>query len=529
MFGSIRVRLTLSHLAVIVLAMGLSGFLLLSFLERYFLQAAEDSLAAQARITAQALIPGAMPEWSSPVSSPPVPAAEVEAGGAGEVRPEEADLAPAYNAVQQQQLSNLSLQAENLPPPAGDPSLGSVDLTYLSDASLRLSAQLETRIRILDAGGIVLVDSRQEDQGKDLRADPLVARALAGGYASRTDQAGREAAMHLALPALVENRLVGVVYLSQPLRDVTAVLYDLRARWLMATAIALLLSAVAGLLLSGAIASPLRRLTAAAGAVARGQFDQQVPVRSRDEVGRLSRAFNDMTARLQSARQMQVDFVANVSHELRTPLTSIKGMVETLRDGAIADPEVRDRFLETAESETDRLIRLVNDLLLLSRADSEALNLRREPRNLTGLIRVAVDQLAHQARARELVVNVETSPDAPLAWVDPDRIEQVLVNLLDNAIKYSRPGGSVTIKVSAGQGQSPLVQVRDEGIGIPAEELPRVGQRFYRADRARSRAEGGSGLGLAIARALVAAHGGRLWLESREGQGTVVSFTLPSP
>lgn len=507
--------------------MGLSGFLLLSLLEGYFLQAIEDSLVAQARITAQALIPGAMIE------------------GLPEDIQTETNLAPAYNTLQQQQVSNLALQTENLPLPTDDLSLGDMDLTYLTDASLQLSAQLETRIRILDAQGVVLVDSQQEGQetgpsasspassgtgqaGQDLWTDPLVTQALSGQTASRVEEAGEEAVMHLALPALVDGRLMGVVYLSQPLRDVTAVLYDLRARWLLSTGIALLLSGVAGLLLSGAIARPVRRLTAAAGAVAQGQFDQRVPVRSRDELGRLSRAFNDMTARLRAARQMQIDFVANVSHELRTPLTSIKGMVETLRAGAIDDPEVRDRFLETAESETDRIMRLVNDLLLLSRADSEALNLRREVTDLAELVRSAVERLAHQAEDRELVLKVEASPNTPSAWIDPDRIEQVLVNLLDNAIKYSRPGGTVTVGVTAGPDQSALVQVRDQGIGIPAEDLSRIGQRFYRADKARSRAEGGSGLGLAIARALVDAHGGRLWLESQEGRGTVVSFTLPS-
>ena len=532
MFSSIRVRLTLSHLAVIILAMGLSGFLLLSFLERYFLQAMEDSLIAQARITAQALIPGAMIEGASPAP-------------ASQPQPRQADLAPAYNAVQQQQLSNLSLQAASVPTPTDDLSSSDVDLTYLTNASLRLSAQLETRIRILDAQGVMLVDSQHEGQGRDpatgsgrdpaassgrdLRTDPSVALALSGQTASRIEGVAGQAAMVVALPAVVDNRLVGVVYLSQPLRDVTAVLYDLRARWLLSTAIALLLSGAAGLLLSGTIARPLRRLTAAASAVARGQFNQQVAVRSRDEVGHLSQAFNDMTARLQTARQMQVDFVANVSHELRTPLTSIKGMLETLRDGAVDDPEVRDRFLETAESETDRLIRLVNDLLLLSRTDSEALSLRCESRDLPGLVRPVLDHLAPQAEAHDLVLKLEVSPDTPLVWIDPDRIEQVLVNLLDNAIKYSRPGGAVTVKASAERNQAALVRVCDEGIGIPTQDLPYVGRRFYRADKARSRAEGGSGLGLAIAQALVQAHGGRLWLESQEGQGTVVSFTLPSP
>jgi two-component system sensor histidine kinase VicK len=139
-----------------------------------------------------------------------------------------------------------------------------------------------------------------------------------------------------------------------------------------------------------------------------------------------------------------------------------------------------------------------------------------------------VDRLAPQAQAQDLAVRVEARPDTPRVWIDPDRIDQVLVNLLDNAIKYSRPGTSVVVAVSSGSDRSALVQVRDQGIGIPAEDLLHIGQRFYRADKARSRADGGSGLGLAIAQALVEAHGGRLWLESQEGQGTLVSFTLPS-
>ena len=325
-FRSIRTRLTFSHLAVIVVAMGLSGLLLLSLLEGYFLSAMEDSLVAQARITAQSFIPGATVE-ESPIDA----------------------SAAAYNTLQQQSLSNLSLQTQNLAAPSGDVPLGELDLSSLADATFQLSSQLDTRIRILDTQGVVLVDSLQESQGDDLGSDPLVAQALAGEYASPSASSGGAQEMHLAVPVLVEGKLVGAVYLSQSLRDVTAVMRDLRLRWLLATAIALGLSGVVGLLLSGAISRPLRRLTAAAGAVAEGELDQQVPVRTQDELGRLSQAFNEMTARLRAARQMQVDFVANVSHELRTPLTAIKGLVETLRDGAVDDTEVRDRFLETVE------------------------------------------------------------------------------------------------------------------------------------------------------------------------------------
>ena len=495
--ASIRTRLTLSYLAVIVFAMSLSGFLLLSFLQQYFLQAAEDSLVAQAQITAQALVPGALA--AGPPVDPP---------------------AAAYNAIQQQQLGNLSLQTQNVAPPAGGLPADSADLAHLADASFQLSTQLDTRIRILDLRGQVLVDSDPAGQGTNLQADPLVAEALAGRYASRTEAE----MMHVALPVLVGGRPAGLVYLSQPLRDVTLVLNDLRQRWLLATLIALLLSGAVGLLLSGAIARPLARLTEAAGAVAQGRLDQRVPVESRDELGRLSQTFNEMTTRLQAARRMQLDIVANVSHELRTPLTGLKGLVETLRDGAVDDPEARDSFLEMMENDTDRLIRLVNDLLLLSRLDAEALVLEREAVDLAGLVEAAVNRLRPAVEAAGLSLGVEAPAPAPTAWADPDRLEQVLLNLLDNAIKYSRPGGRIPVTLS---GRPAQLRVTDQGIGIPAADLARVGQRFYRADKARSRAQGGSGLGLAIARALVEAHGGQLRLDSEEGQGTTVTVTLP--
>ena len=495
MLATIRVRLTLSHLLVIVIAMGLSGFLLLSFLEDYFTQAAEDSLLAQARITVQALVPGASVDEA--------------------IAEQELPLA-ASNTLQQRQLSNLSVETWNLSPrSSGD----------LADVSVQLSADLTTHVRILSPRGVVEMDSWGQEVGADLSSRPLVARALAGQAAS---EIGTDGVMSLAYPAVGEGDLLGVVYLSQAMDDVTAVLHDLRGRWLLATGIALILSGALGLFLSGAIARPVRRLTEAAGAVAQGELDRQVPVRSRDELGRLSQVFNEMTTRLHAARQMQTDFVANVSHELRTPLTAVKGTVETLRDGAVDDPEVRDRFLATVESETDRLIRLVNDLLLLSRADSEALNLRPAEVDLGALLRQTVEKLRPAAQMRGVEIDLRVEDDCPAARADRDRIEQVLLNLLDNAIKYSLPGGSVTAGArSDPAGHRVVVEIADRGVGIPVADLPFIGRRFYRADRARSRTRGGSGLGLAIARALVEAHGGDLWLESQESEGTVASFTLP--
>ncbi|MBN1934162.1 MAG: HAMP domain-containing protein [Anaerolineae bacterium] len=517
--ASIRAKLTLSYLAVIVVAMGLSGFLLLSLLDRYFMEAMEQSLIAQAQIIAQALIPGAQ---------------TVEGNLASD---------PASNTLMQQQLRNYRVETENVAPPSGLFPLSSLDMSYLGSASLELSAQLETRIRVLDVNGVVLVDSAGELQGVSLKSDALVADALRGQYAQAVDRAGYVAQMHVAVPVTVEGQLVGAVYLSQTLRDVSTVLSDMRTRWLISVAVALVLSGAVGLILSGAIAQPLRRLTIAAGRVAEGQLDQQVPVRSRDELGRLSQAFNEMTARLKAARQMQTDFVANVSHELRTPLTSVKGLVETLQDGAVNDVQVRDRFLGTVAGETDRLIRLVNDLLLLSRVDSEALTLHKTEIDLLPLIRAAVDQLAPQAKAQGITVRIAAGPDIPFVQADPDRLTQVLLNLLDNALKYSPPGGVVTVQVSRNQvlasklagknlvsprlGEMIHIQVRDRGAGIPPDDLPHIGERFYRADKARSRAQGGSGLGIAIARALIELHGGTLRIDSVAGQGTTTTLTLP--
>lgn len=524
MFSSLRQRLMLSHLIVIILAMGLVALTLLSFLENYFLRSAEDSLVAQARLTVQAIAPDAL------TAGPPVTA-----------------QAALNNAIQQQTQGSLYIQTNpltqaedafkfsrgyssaTLPFSTTAGWFDSTGLSYLTNTSLQIGAQLDTRIRVLNAQGQVVADSLNKEVGADLQSDTLVARALQGQYASQMDTTSETPTAFVAMPILSNGQTIGVAYLSQSLRDVLTVLNDLRVRLLLSTLFALALSAFVGWWLSRRITRPVQQLTTAAEAVAEGRFDRAVQVHSRDEIGRLGQTFNDMTTRLQAARQMQVDFVADVSHELRTPLTSIKGTIETLREGAVNDLDVRDRFLETVETETDRLIRLVNDLLVLSRADSAALNLSRKPTDMGSLVQALADRSAEQAHAHDLKIEVSIDPKAPLAWADADRIEQVLLNLMDNAIKYSRPQGTITLRVSTTEDNWVLVEVQDEGIGIPAADLPRIGQRFYRADKARSRPQGGHGLGLAIAQSLVRAHGGQLWLESEEGAGTAANFTLPPP
>ncbi len=225
--------------------------------------------------------------------------------------------------------------------------------------------------------------------------------------------------------------------------------------------------------------------------------------------------------RLEAVRR---DFVSNISHELRTPLASIKALVDTLRDGAISDPPAADHFLGRMEIEVDSMTQMVQELLELSRIESGQAPLRLFPCGLAALIEPAVERLRPQAARAGVMLTVVLPEDLPQVMVDADRIRQVAINLVHNAIKFTPAGGYITVTARAVH-DGVVVSVADTGIGIPAADLPRIFERFYKADRARS--GGGTGLGLAIAKHTVQAHNGRLWVESVEGKGSTFSFTLP--
>ncbi len=236
--------------------------------------------------------------------------------------------------------------------------------------------------------------------------------------------------------------------------------------------------------------------------------------------------FHDLT-RLKQLENTRKEFVANVSHELRTPLSLIKGFVETLLEGAKDDPEVATRFLRTIEKHTHRLTYLIEDLLTISRLEGGQVVLNLQPVELRGVVERVRDDLS--ARAAEKKVVVENVLDAGLrAQADADRLQQVFFNLVDNAIKYGRTGGRVSIGGRELPDHQVELWVRDEGPGIPPEARDRVFERFYRVDRARSRETGGTGLGLAIVKHIVQAHGGEVWVAGEPEQGAAFYFTLPA-
>jgi len=232
----------------------------------------------------------------------------------------------------------------------------------------------------------------------------------------------------------------------------------------------------------------------------------------------------DLT-RMRRLEVIRRDFVSNVSHELRTPLASLKALTETLEEGALEDPPAARRFLLRMENEIDNLTQLVTELLELSRIESGKVPLKQKPMRPAELVEKAFDRMQLQAERTGLKINFECWSNLPYVNIDSNRMEQVLVNLIHNAIKFTPPGGEISIHVSQNENNVVFV-VRDTGVGISSDALPRIFERFYKADRSRS--GGGTGLGLSICRHLVEAHGGKIWAESEPGKGSSFYFSLPA-
>jgi two-component system phosphate regulon sensor histidine kinase PhoR len=235
--------------------------------------------------------------------------------------------------------------------------------------------------------------------------------------------------------------------------------------------------------------------------------------------------FHDIT-RLKELEKIRRDFVANVSHELRTPLTTIKGYAETLLEGALKE-EVASQFVQVIKRHSDRLEKIVEDLLILSKIESKEFQLRRESLSVSDLIEDVLDFIKEPLNKKKMSVFVGELPPTLLVYGDRQYLEQVLINILDNAIKYGHERGRIVISATERDQREVEISVKDDGIGVPKEDLLRVFERFYRVDKGRSRELGGTGLGLSIVKHIVQAHGGRIWVESQLGEGSTFYFTLP--
>jgi signal transduction histidine kinase len=403
----------------------------------------------------------------------------------------------------------------------------------VSQARLRLlirdiSRRTDARVTILGVRqgpsgpepSFVVGDSELEETAT-LGGYPAAATAVAapGRTASAVDHvAGRrigETAVALSGP----NGPSWVVVFSTDLADVDDSVALIRRQILIAGLIALLAALAAGWLVAGAHSRRLRRLEAAAEKVADGDFSTPIPVDSADEVGQLALTFNEMQKRLETLDSARKEFIANASHELRTPIFSLSGFVELLEDED-PDPEARAEFVRTMREQVERLTKLTVDLLDLSKIDADAIQIRREPVQLSDVARRVIDEFVPAAERHESPISISEGA-AAAAEADPERVAQILRILIDNALTHTPKGTAISVQAQSRDGSATLV-VTDDGPGIESHSRSRVFERFYTGDDVS-----GSGLGLAIARELALRMGGSVELRSRRGR-TEFELRLPA-
>jgi len=506
-----------------------------------------------------------------------------------------------------------------------------------------------TEVRVVDRSKRVIGTSSSSNQtlvGKKT-TDILVKRTLVVGREDseiqRDTDTGRRMWV-LTTPITDGSNVVGVVHLFADMEKVFEEMNEINNIFMTGTAIALVITAILGVLLSQTITRPITDMKKQALAMSRGNFSRKVKVYGDDEIGKLAVTFNTLTKKLQdsqsstegerrklssvlsfmtdgvistdrrgrvnlindpAARLLDVsretvlgqpiiellgleeeytfedlleeresvildyskqnkpyvlrgnfsviqketgfvnglitvlhditeqekieedrrEFVANVSHELRTPLTTMRSYLEALADGAWKDEEIAPSFLGVTQNETERMIRLVNDLLQLSKMDSKDYQFSKNWVNFSTFFTNIIDRL-EMSKKEDIIFKRDVPRTAFYVEIDEDKITQVLYNIISNAMKYSPEGGQITFRIREAEEQI-VISISDEGVGIPKNTLDKIFERFYRVDKARSRNVGGTGLGLAIAKEMVVAHGGKIWAESVEGKGTTVFFTLP--
>ncbi|MCK6566247.1 MAG: ATP-binding protein [Anaerolineales bacterium] len=335
-----------------------------------------------------------------------------------------------------------------------------------------------------------------------------------------------EAEMANGVPIIVDDAIVGILFVFKPMSPTpmdNAFLQGLY-RSIFASAVgATLLALVVGVLLSRSITRPLRELTRATRNMTGGALGEQVPVRSRDEIGELAQSFNKMSGDLERSLRLRKQMTADIAHELRTPLSLILGHAEGVKDGVLKP--TRKNF-DIIREEAERLERLVNDLRTLSLADAGELSMEFQPVDVNALISGIHARYLTLFNRRRIALNLELDPGILQANLDPSRFAQVLDNILDNALHHTPETGRVDLQTRR-TANAIQISIQDSGRGVRPAEAERLFDRFYRVDQARARASGGSGLGLAIAKSLVEIHKGKIRAESEEGKGLRVVIELP--
>jgi signal transduction histidine kinase len=428
----------------------------------------------------------------------------------------------------QNQLLAAGLRAEELALDFYDGKIGRNEyaravnnLGYITDS--RVYLRIDEKLAELR-----LPEGREQDGPGESQVVADVKQILEGKTLIRKKQFSNQLntyVVSVGMPIKVRGDIKGVVFLLSPLDQINKTLFKVYKIIWGAAAVSLVLAAAIIFIMSRRISKPIEKIQKAAAAIAEGNYSEDLIPEGRDEIAQLTGTFNYMKNRLKQIEDMRKDLIANVSHELRTPLTSIRGFIQGILDGVIA-PRDQEKYLKRAYDETGRLNRLVNDLLQLARLQAGSIRLNRENVDAGELIREIVEENRLLAEQKNIALDVEAACDRLDVFADRDRLKQIILNLLHNALNYAGSGGKVRITAKNLNGKL-AVSIEDNGPGIPGDQLDLIFQKFHRVEKAGSQNVPGTGLGLSIARELVELHGGSIYARSEINRSTEIGFELP--
>jgi len=399
-----------------------------------------------------------------------------------------------------------------------------------------LSYELEVLETYMDAGILIvnqegqIVIASPEFNGviheKDILNEALLEGVLEGKVVSMQTQKGQllDTPMLVVGYPLSEGQIAGL-FMCRPLPQIQASLMEMYQMSIMILFFVSLLGVFVSYLTAKYVALPLMRVNRAAKVIANGNFSERVLVSSNDELGELAESFNHMAESLEAHEKMQKDFIANISHDLRSPLTSMQGFLTAMLDGTVP-PEKQEKYLRIVLEETQRLTRMTQGIIELSRAQSSSILLEESDFDINGLIRMNIEMLEPQLAEKNVHIHAMYAGEETRVHGDMDKISRVLQNLLGNAAKFSPENGIIEVETTIKENKKVLISVKDEGPGINAEDQKYVFDRFYKTDTTRNLDKTGSGIGLAIVREFIQAHGESITVKSEEGKGTTFVFSM---
>jgi len=358
--------------------------------------------------------------------------------------------------------------------------------------------------------------------------DEAVNIVLSGNVATVKGKVGgmfEETVLTVGYPIKINDQLIGGIFMCKPMNVLQGAINEVNSLLFIFLIPIILLGAVAVFISSQRITKPLVEMNKAAKVIADGNFEKRLDVKNTDEVGELAQSFNYMAESLDKSEKTRQEFIANISHDIRSPLTSIRGFIEAIYDGTIP-PEMHKHYLKIVIEETQRLSKLANDMVDLSRAQAGAMTLERTDFDINDVIRESLDMMEPRFKDKNLFADAVFDGERMTVNADREKIKRVLQNLIDNAIKFSNDSGDITVETKANHDKAEIY-VKDTGKGISDEEINHVFDRFFKADASRGLDKSGVGLGLSIVKEFIKAHGETIEVHQRPEGGTEFMFTLP--